>query len=45
MRVFINMDEDDDGSKGIKPNELFDREDPKMSPFVDLQIQDHYDCK
>ena len=36
VRVFINMDEDDDGAKGIKPNDLFQREDPKLPHFADV---------
>lgn len=39
------MDEDDDGKKGIKPNELFTRENLALPFFVDLHIFDHYDCK
>lgn len=45
IRVFINMDEDDDGKKGIKPNDMFKRENLAIPFYVDLHIQDHFDCK
>lgn len=36
MRVFINMDEDDDGSKGINPNDIFERENTNIPFYVDV---------
>lgn len=36
VRVFINMDEDDDGKKGIKPNDIFKRENLNIPFYVDV---------
>ena len=38
MRVFVNMDEDDDGSKGINPNDIFKRENEKLPFFIDVSF-------
>ena len=39
VRVFINMDEDDDGSKGIKPNDIFERENTNIPYYVDVSTK------
>jgi len=45
IKVFINMDEDDDNKHGLDLNDLFKREDTTMPFYVDIQISDHYNCK
>ena len=30
------MDEDDDGSKGIKPNDIFERENTNIPFYIDV---------
>lgn len=45
IKVFINMDEDDDNKHGLDLNDLFKREDTAMPFYVDIQISDHYNCK
>lgn len=44
VRIFLNMDEEDDGSLGIDPGELFERTEENLPFYIDLHIQDHYDC-
>ena len=36
VRVFINMDEDDDGSLDVKPNDMFQRENQDLPFYVDV---------
>jgi len=36
VRVFVNMDEDDDASPAINPNDTFKRENEKLPFFIDL---------
>ena len=36
MRVFINMDEDDDGSLDVKLNDMFLRENKELPFYVDV---------
>jgi len=44
LRVFINMDEDDDGDKGIDLKSLF-KLAPGDLPFnIDVKIEDHNNC-
>lgn len=45
IKVFINMDEDDDNKHGLDLNDLFKREDTALPFYVDIQISDHYNCK
>lgn len=45
IRMFVDMDEDDDNSYNIQINEFFKRDDPALQFYVDLQIGDHYNCK
>ena len=43
VRVFINMDEDDDGSKGIKPNDIFERENTNIPFYVDVSTIEFFE--
>lgn len=36
VRVFINMDEDDDGKLGISPSDLFLRVDESLPFYIDV---------
>lgn len=45
VRIFLNMDEDDDGKLGISPSELFIRVDESLPFYIDVSTQQrgHYD--
>lgn len=41
VRIFLNMDEEDDGSLGIDPGELFERTEENLPFYIDVSTDDY----
>lgn len=41
VRIFLNMDEEDDGSLGVDPVELFERTDENLPFYIDVSNQNN----